>query len=235
MLLISGWIVVRDTNPYHFNTLLVSYALVPLLAVFLVSFELPLFSARYFVFAAVGVPLILGIALDRLAQRYRGWALSVLVLLIGLQGVGLFNVYTQHNKLNDPVHDLNNHLGEMMGYINQHFESNDRVVVYGLYWYLSVAYYNRTGTRPLLYTPRSAAGLSTRPGSTGAGTLFYRDADNTYIDHLDRLITTAQRVWLTYGRDAEGSVPVPDSWTLINLRDFGDTQLRLYTLDANTP
>jgi mannosyltransferase len=235
LLVIMSWVALRDSGPYRFNTLLVSYTLVPLLAVFLISFELPLFSTRYFVFAAMGLPMLLAIALDRLAQCSRGLALSGLVLLIGMQGIGLYNVYTQNSKLNDPIHDLNNHVGEMTDYINEHFEEGDRILVHGLYWYLSVVYYNASGTRPLLYTPPSAVGASTRPGPFGGGTLFYRDADNTYIDQLDSLSTDIQRVWLTYGLDAVGLVSAPDNWTLMAVKNFGDTQLRLYVLNAHTP
>lgn len=230
LVLIIGWVALRDSGPYRFNALLASYTLVPLLAVFLVSFELPLFSTRYFVFAAMGVPILLAIALDRLALRYRGLALTGLTLLIGMQSVGLHNVYTQNNHLNDPIHDLNNHVGEMTAYINEHFEPGDRILVHGNYWYLSVVYYNASGTRPLLYTPPSAAGISSRPRNTGAGTLFYQNADTTYIDHLDDLPVGTQRVWLAFGLDAVGLVAVPDHWTLLAVRNFGDTQLRLYTL-----
>ncbi len=230
LVLIIGWVALRDSGPYRFNALLASYTLVPLLAVFLVSFGLPLFSARYFVFAAMGVPMLLAIALDRLALRYRGLALTGLTLLIGMQSIGLHNVYTQNNHLNDPIHDLNNHVGEMTAYINEHFEPGDRILVHGNYWFLSVVYYNATGTRPLLYTPPSVTGISSRPRSTGAGTLFYQNADTTYVDHLDDLPVGTQRVWLAYGLDAVGSVPMPDHWTLLAVRNFGDTQLRLYTL-----
>ncbi|MDB6141250.1 MAG: rane protein [Pseudomonas sp.] len=234
LVLIIGGVALRDSGPYRFNALLASYTLVPLLAIFLVSFELPLFSARYFVFAAMGVPMLLAIALDRLAQRNRGLALACLIVLIGMQSVGLYNVYTQNNHLNDPIHDLNNHVGEMTAYINEHFEPGDRILVHGNYWYLSVVYYNASGTRPLLYTPPSVTGISSRPRSTGAGTLFYQNANTTYVDHLDDLPVGTQRVWLAYGLDAVGSVPMPDQWTLLMVRNFGDTQLRLYTLHPQT-
>lgn len=234
LVLIIGWLALRDKGPYRFNALLASYTLVPLLAVLLVSFALPLFSTRYFVFAAMGVPMLLAIALDRLAQRFRGLALAGLMLLIGMQGVGLYNVYTQNNKLNDPIHNLNNHVDEMTAYINEHFEPGDRILVHGNYWYLSVVYYNATDTRPLLYTPPSADGVSSRPRSTGAGTLFYQNADTTYVDHLDDLPAGTQRVWLAYGLDAVGLVAVPDLWSLLAVRNFGDTQLRLYSLHPRT-
>lgn len=234
LVMIIGWVALRDSGPYRFNALLASYTLVPLLAVFLISYELPLFSARYFVFAAMGVPMLLAIALDRLAQRNRGLALLGLMLLIGMQSVGLYNVYTQNNHLNDPIHDLNNHVGEMTAYINEHFEPGDRILVHGNYWYLSVVYYNATGTRALLYTPPSAEGISSRPRGTGAGTLFYQDADTTCVDHLADLPVDTQRVWLAYGLDAVGAVPMPDQWSLLLVKNFGDTQLRLYSLHSRT-
>ncbi|MGV8920679.1 MAG: glycosyltransferase family 39 protein [Pseudomonas sp.] len=235
MLLLAIWTADRDKGAYRFYWMLGIYTLVPLLVVYGVSLKLPLFSPRYFVFAAMGLPLVLGIALDQWALRFPKCALLALVLLIGLQGGGLFNLYTQNNKMNDPIHELNNHVGEMMTYINQHFESGDRLVVYGLYWYLSVVYYNHTASRPLLYTPLSTSGASTRPGRHGAGTLFFREAGDTYIDTLSLIPADTRRVWLMYGNDAEGHVAVPQNWNRQFVMNFGDTQLRLYSIGPVLP
>ena len=81
-----------DRSEYRFNALIAAYTLVPLLVIALASLATPLLVDRYLMFAALGLPIILAIALDRLAELYRVWALAGLLLVIGVQGVGLKNI-----------------------------------------------------------------------------------------------------------------------------------------------
>lgn len=232
---VAGWMALRDQAPHKFSVLISLYTFVPILVVFFISLKFPFFVARYFLFASMGIPLMSAIALDQLAQRYRGFALLCLVLLVGVDGVGLYNTYAQKNRLNDPRVQLNNQVAGNADYINQHFVFGDRIVVYGFYWYLSVVYYNQTTTQPLLYTPPSATGVSSRPDAYGAGTLFYQDRDTSYLDSLESLPLDTKRVWLLSGNTPEGYVRVPDDWQPVSTMMAGDTQVRLYALCSLRP
>jgi mannosyltransferase len=233
VLIATLWVAVKDAGPLRLHALIAIYTLAPLFVVFLISFKLPLFATRYFVFAALGLPIILAIALDQWAQHYRRLAVACLMLLVALEGVGLYNGYTENNKLDDPKNVLDNRLAAMVDDLNQSFLPGDQVVVYGLYWYLSVLYYNKTGNQPLLYTPPTLAGVSVRPGSTGAGTLFYQHPDTYYLDRLSSLDAKARRVWLLYGSDVKDYVPVPPNWHAVSVSTLGNTQLRLYAVERD--
>lgn len=226
----SGWIVLRDRGLYRFNTLVVIYAFVPMLVVFLISFKQPFFVPRYLSFAAIGLPLILAITLDRLAPRFPWLAIVCLTVLVGLEGGGLYNVYMQRNKLNDPLRQQNDHTDKVVDEINKYFVSGDRIVVDGDYWYMSVIYYNTSGTQPLLYTPPLPDGSSGRPDSDGAGTLFYQNPDKNFLDSLEVLPPETRRVWLLSDSDAEDLVQVPDNWQPVRTMKAGDTQVRLYSI-----
>ncbi|MDY7561653.1 glycosyltransferase family 39 protein [Pseudomonas sp. 10B1] len=223
-------IVIKENGPLKFHSLIALYTVAPLCAVLLISFKLPLFATRYFVFSALGLPIILAIALDHLAQRYRRIAVGCLMALVALEGVGLYNCYTQNNKLNDSIGVLNNRLATMVEELNLRFRPGDQVVVYGLYWYLSVLYYNKNQVQPLLYTPPTLAGLAARPGMNGAGTLFYQQQNTYYLDRLSDLDSRAKRVWLLYGSAVKDYVPVPSTWHAVSVYTLGNTQLRLYAV-----
>ena len=226
-------VITRDNGPHKFHTLIALYTAAPLCTVFLISFKLPLFTTRYFVFAALGLPIILAIALDHLALRHRRLAVGCLIALVALEVAGLYNDYTQNNKLNNSTSVLNNRVATMVDDLNQHFIPGDQVVVYDLYWYLSVLYYNKTHTQPLLYTPPSSGGLAARPGINGAGTLFYQHPNTYYLDRLSDLDTKARRVWLLYGSEVKDYVPVPASWHAVSVSTLGNTQLRLYAVERD--
>lgn len=55
-----------------------------------------------------------------------------------------------------------------------------------MFWYLTWGYYDRSHTAPRLYTPPTAAGVSTRPNRYGFGTLIDENA-GVYLDRLEDL------------------------------------------------
>ena len=230
VLLASGWSVLRDKGTYKLHALLAIYTFVPIGVVFLISFKHSFFVPRYFMFAVIGLPLMLAIALDRLAHRYRTLAIVCLSVLVGGEGVGLYNVYTQTNKLNDTVNQPNNQIDRTTDYINQHFATGDRIVVNDIYWYLSVAYYNKTGTNPLLYTPPLSTGESGRPGEQAEGALLYQDADALYVDNLGSLPSETKRVWVVQGSEPDEAMTVPKNWLPVSALTTGDTQVWLYAV-----
>ncbi|MCU1762032.1 glycosyltransferase family 39 protein [Pseudomonas sp. 14P_8.1_Bac3] len=215
LLVIAGVALARDRSVFRGSALLVIYTALPLLLVFGVSFITPVFIERYLTAYALGLPMIVALAVDRLYSSARLVALAVLLLFIGVELVGLKN-----NATVDPQDQIN----VMVDYVNQHFVSGDRIVTSDMLWYLSYVYYNRTDTRPLLYTPPSASGASTRPNAYGFGTLVTED---TYVDSLDRLANNG-RVWLIGAVDGPDEfAPLPAGWHRVSETRAGGAYARL--------
>ncbi|WP_397453568.1 glycosyltransferase family 39 protein [Pseudomonas sp. NA-150] len=220
MALIAAVVALRDRSPHKFQVLIVTHAFLPLLVIFAVSFITPLLVERYLMFAAIGLPLILAIAIDQLEKRFRFLAMGLLVLVLGVEMVGLKTDYSVDPEQFDVLVD----------YVNQHYEKGDRIVVSDLFWYFSYVYYNRTEAEPLLYTPPLADGSSGRPNAYGFGTLVDENADKIYVDHLQVLPKGPGRVWLVSGvYPPDDFQSIPGEWNKAKELKVGDTVLRLYT------
>lgn len=219
--LVAVSILRADHSEYRFNTLVVAYTFVPLLVIALASLATPLLVDRYLMFAALGLPIILAIALDRFAKHYRAWALAALLLVIGVEGLGLKNIYTTEPDRID----------RMIEYVNQHYVAGDRIVVSDLFWYFSYVYYNRTAAQPMLYTPPLPDGRSGRPNAYGFGTLVEDHGETLYLDTLTDLAQGTARVWLISSSEAPYDfAPVPDGWKAVDELKVDDTLARLYVM-----
>lgn len=217
LLAIVGVALARDRSVFRGSVLLVIYTALPLFLVFAVSFITPVFIERYLTAYALGLPMIVALAIDRLYSGFRVLAVTVMVLFVSVELVGLKN--------NASV-DVNDQTNVMVDYVNQHFATGDRIVTSDMLWYLSYVYYNRTDTRPLLYTPPLAEGVSSRPNDYGFGTLVTQD---TYLDRLDDLPRNAGRVWLigTVGGPDEFA-PLPAGWQRITEVQAGGAYAHLF-------
>ncbi|MGE7955738.1 glycosyltransferase family 39 protein [Pseudomonas sp. NPDC089530] len=213
----------RDRSPWRLHWLLVIYSTLPLLLVFAVSFVSPVFIERYLTAYALGLPLIFAIAIDRLLAdarvRGRGLGLAILLLFGGAEAVGLNNNATV---------DVNDQISVTVDYVNQRYVAGDRIVTSDLLWYLSYVYYNRTDAQPLLYTPPTSAGVSTRPNAYGFGTLVEEQADTLYVDRLSALPVGTGRVWLISTADQPDEfAPLPAHWRQSAEFTAGNVKARL--------
>ncbi|NWA29540.1 glycosyltransferase family 39 protein [Pseudomonas gingeri] len=216
---VMGFLVWTDRNHYRFDTLLVIYSALPLLLVFAISFVSPVFIERYLTVPALGLPIILALAIDRLARRFKVLAALLLVAVLAVEGAGLKNNYTV---------DAGDQFNNMVEYMNQHTVAGDQVVLGDMFWLLTWGYYDKSATAPRLYTPPTAKGVSTRPNSYGFGTLVDENA-GVYLDHLEELPEGNGRVWLVMSRVAPDEFPsIPVNWRKIDQHAGGDTQAVLY-------
>ena len=221
LIAVTVLILRADRSEYRFNALVAAYTCVPLLVIGLASLATPLLVDRYLMFAALGLPIILAIALDRLAEHYRVWALAALLVVVSVEGVGLKNIYTT-----DP-----DRIDVMVDYVNQHYVNGDRIVVSDLFWYFSYVYYNRTAAQPMLYTPPLPDGRSGRPNAYGFGTLVEDSGKEIYLDALADLPHRPGRVWLVSSSVAPYDfAPVPSGWKAIDELKVDDTLARLYVI-----
>ncbi|WP_207867058.1 glycosyltransferase family 39 protein [Pseudomonas sp. 58(2021)] len=224
MLALAGVAVARDRSVNHGSVLLALYTGVPLFLVFAVSFISPVFIERYLTAYALGLPMLVALAIDRLYSRARVLAAVVLVSFVGIEMVGV-----NTNATVDPDDQLN----VMVDHINHHFVSGDRIVTSDMLWYLSYVYYNRTDAQVRLYTPPAADGRSTRPNHYGFGTLV---PDEVYLDRLADLPKNSSRVWLIGDLDPEVAdpfLPLPKSWQLRDQSSAGGAKARLFVMEKD--
>lgn len=213
------WTALRDPTPYKFHALVVIYTVLPIVMIYALSFVTPLFIERYVMFAALGLPMIIAIAVDRLLKGWRILAVTLLVLFVGAQCVGLRNTLTG-------TPDRFNHL---VKHVNQQFLPGDRIVISDLFWYFGYVYYNKTGAQPMLYTPLTAEGTSGRPGNYGFGTLVNSEGEKIYLDRLEDLSTSVKRVWLISSSTLpDDFASIPKGWFKAQDLTVDDTQARLY-------
>ena len=213
------WMALRDSTAHKLTTLIVIYTLLPILAIYAVSFVSPLFIERYVMFAALGLPLLVAIAVDQLLKRKRALAIGLLALFIGTEAVGLRSNFSSDAD----------HFDRLVEQVNQQFKPGDRIVVSDLFWYFSFVYYNKTGFQPLLYTPPQDDGTSGRPNDYGFGTLVNAHGQKIYVDHLGDLPPAPGRIWLISSKlQPDDFSPIPVAWHKAQDLAVDDTQARLY-------
>jgi hypothetical protein len=205
--------------------LLALYTLLPLLLVYGVSFISPVFIERYLNAYALGLPLIMALAIDRLLHGFRVVAFGLLALFVGTELVGL--------KTNATV-DVNDQTSVMVEFVNQHYVAGDRIVISDMLWYMPYVYYNRTDATVQLYTPPLTNGSSSRPNDYGFGTLVNGDAPSIYLDHLSQLPRGTGRVWLISTADQPDEfAPLPVGWQKISETEAGNNRARLFVMGAD--
>ncbi|MUF08135.1 hypothetical protein GNF76_27730 [Pseudomonas sp. CCM 7893] len=216
---VTAW---RDQSRYRFGWLLALFFLLPMLLVYGVSFISPVFIERYLTVYALGLPIVVALAVDRLGARLRILGAALVVLFVGVELVGLKSNFTvdEHDQFNVAVE-----------FVNRNYQEDDRIVISDMLWYLPYVYYDETDAQLQLYTPPTAQGKSTRPNAYGFGTLVDQDGGRIYLDRLSALAPQTQRVWLISSSDGPDEfAPLPDGWRLLSQQDGGGARARLFVL-----
>ena len=212
----------RDRERHRPATLLGLFFLLPLVLVYGVSFVSPVFIERYLTVYALGLPILVAIAVDR-----RPWlGAALFVLFVGVELVGLKNNFTvdEQDQFNVPVE-----------FVNRHYQEDDRIVLSDMMWYLSYVYYDQTDAQLQLYTPPKPDGTPTRPNAYGFGTLVDQDGGRIYLDHLSAIPAETRRVWLISSIEAlDEFAPLPEGWRELSRQDGGGARARLFVL-CNVP
>ncbi|NHX00205.1 glycosyltransferase family 39 protein [Pseudomonas koreensis] len=207
----------RDRSVFRGSLLLLSYSVMPILLVFGVSFISPVFIERYLTAYALGLPMLVALAVDRLYTGSRVLALAILVLFVGVELVGVKNNATV---------DSNDQFSVLVDYVNRHFTEGDRIVTSDMTWYLSYIYYNRTDAQIRLYTPPAADGRSTRPNAYGFGTLV---GEEVFLDQLGDVSKGSTRMWLIGTLDEPDEfAALPEGWQRQSDVHAGGAFARLY-------
>lgn len=220
LLAAATWQVLRDDRSrQRVGVLLALYSGLPLLVLYGVSFISSVFVERYLTAFALGLPLVLAVALDRLLDTRIALGAALLATLLGLESIGLQRTYET---------PTDEQFDGMARYVNAQYRPGDRIVVDDILWYLTLRYYNRTGSDLLLYTAPAEDGSSGRPGIYGFGSLI-DDRPQAFIDRLADLPPDSGRVWLVMSRYNDQEIPdVPPSWRRVGQHAGGEVQAILF-------
>jgi len=233
IVVMCAYTLCRDFSAQRFNTLLVVALWAPLLVVGVASLKMALFVPRYFLFSAVGLPVLLGIGLDQLARTACWLAVLLFMVIIGIESVGIYNVYSQKSNLNDTARHAVVRVDVIAEAINSQYKVGDQIAVLNYYWYLSVLYYNSTGIRPLLYSPAPGIGSFECKMYCRFDAPFDASSNDFYIERLDVLPAGTTRVWLVDDTaDSDVGLTIPCRWQLRDTLAAGDTRVRLYEVNA---
>lgn len=224
--------IVSNTLERPFSVLLVGYFFVPVTALYLMTFVIPLFVPRYLVFAAPGLAMIAAVSLDALHQRQPLWAKLVLILLIIVQLSGLTEVYRQTDGLNGTRMRRDLAFSQLIRQLNQLARPNDEIIMASIFWFPTFAYYSNTSINPK-FEVRSSMDDFLRLSSRGVFSLINDPVASRYFDGVSVLDCRNQRIWWitdSYLSDdkpifAKGRTP---SLTL----DGGDISAYLFTPES---
>ncbi|MGE8483801.1 MAG: glycosyltransferase family 39 protein [Pseudomonas sp.] len=216
-----------------FSVLLVGYFFVPVLTVFLVSLIVPVFNARYLVFAAAALPLIVALALDALSQRHAALAAIAMVFIVWVEAHGLAAVYAQTDEMNGTSIRRDAKLDAVVAGLGREVRPGDEIIVDNLYWYLPFTYYNATGIQPRLYVVKSPTGTLWGTAEYGGWALIPRHLLWILFNDFSTLKLSAKRVWWVTGYvRPEHDALFPKHWKQVLTLKEGDSEARLFILEG---
>jgi uncharacterized membrane protein len=206
-----AYVCIKDRSKEKFSRLLALFTFLPLIMAIMISFIRPVFHERYFVFSAIGLCLMMALAIYYIFLNNKYLAISIALIIVLIQLVGIRNVYAQSNH----------QMSRVMGFINQNYQAGDRIISGELYVYFDGSYYNKTGSNFLLYTGNG------RPNGYGESGLIYDK--NVYLDNLRNI--PSGRVWIL-GKTGDQSYykNLPSNWKLIETTSAGYSEARLYQI-----
>lgn len=211
----SLFAVARDPYPMKPAALIFAVSYVPLLLVWLGSFNVSVYVIRYLSFAGNGMPVLLALTIGRLLAQTRLWGLALLVCLIW-QGAGLHRLYTEQNNLNGTPDWRGIRLDAVLEQLQRQWQAGDVIVVGNSFWYLTVHYYNKTASEVLIFDEGKRGDNSgTHASSFGWKSLFYPQSEQILVPDLSKLVSSSGRIWWIDVKTAQGAEQrLPDTWVL---------------------
>ncbi|MGX1187990.1 putative membrane protein [Pseudomonas sp. F-14 TE3623] len=226
-------VLLKTRNERPFSVLLVGYFFVPVLTVFLVSLIVPVFNARYLVFAAAALPLIVALALDTWSQRHTVLAAVGMALVLLAEVHGLSAVYAQTDEMNGTSIRKDARLDAVVEGLGHEARPGDEIIVDNLYWYLPFTYYNSTGIQPRLYAFKTPTGALWGTAEYGGWALIPRHLHSILFNDFSTLKLNTRRIWWVTGyARPEHDALFPKHWKHVLTLKAGDSEARLFILDV---
>lgn len=219
MIVFCAMVLWKGDHDRRSRLLIVHYFYIPVIRVFLLSLAVPVFYGRYLVFAAAGLPMVVGGALDRLIRRHVFIVCICLSVCVAGEVQGLRRLYVQEGKVG---------MDSVAERVNRLAEPGDDIVVDGLFRYLPYSYYNTTGIKPRLYIDPLTPVHDNGPFEYGGWLLVPPRDDGVFFKDVSTVKFSSERVWwVTFKPWFEN---VPKQWKhALTLRGV-DIEARLYIL-----
>jgi uncharacterized membrane protein len=220
-------VLLKARHERPFSVILVGYFFVPVLTVLLVSLIVPVFNARYLVFAAAALPLIVALALDAWSQRHAILAAVAMALVLLAEVHGLSAVYAQTDDMNGTSIRKDARLDAVVAGLGREVRPGDEIVVDNLYWYLPFTYYN--SIQPRLYAFKPPTGTLWGTAEYGGWALIPRHLHSILFDDFSTLKLNAKRIWWVTGyARPEHDALFPKHWKQVLMLKEGDSEARLF-------
>lgn len=193
--------------------LLISWLMLPMIIVALLSLKNPVFYDRYFSFSAPAFYALLAVIAVYFAPKIKlVWRRILIVpLIVVALVVGIFTVYGS----------ASHRMGDMVAIVNSEYRPGDKIVSAELYTFFDFSFYNKTD-EPVKLLSSEEFGYSGEWGlarATGA----------ERVPSLDDI--NGQRVWIV-GKTGEHDYftsDIPKSWRLIIESSAGDSVVKLFS------
>ncbi|WP_192562271.1 glycosyltransferase family 39 protein [Pseudomonas gozinkensis] len=187
-------ITASDYIEKNFRWLLVSYFFFPGIALYLLALAVPLFIPRYLVFAAIGLPMIVGAAIDEWAHDQRLLSLLLLMLFVAAQLYGVGAVYRQSDQMNGTDLRRDFRIEALATSISRDVRPDDQIVIDYVLWFLPFTYYSTRDTQPKYYVGSPMSEFLKMAGR-GGFRLISESSKDVYFDRVESLKCTCPRVW----------------------------------------
>ena len=213
-------VLMQDRDARRYGWLLVGYFFVPSMLLLAISLLKPAFVLRYFYFAAVALPLIVAVAIDKWWHRQRTLVLVLMAVFLLAEVNGVADLSRRRN------HDVG--LEALAIALNVQSRSGDEIVFDDLFWYLPFMNYNESGISPKICVGRTGERLSGYPDRSGWA-LIPAPRQSTLIDDESLRALDAERVWwITLKSKAEDLSLLSEQWIKVRSIDGGDIEARLF-------
>ena len=215
-LAIVGVTLYRARGKRRTFLLLSMYMLLAPVAVFLLSFQRPIYVDRYFVFSAVGFYMVLAVILSRLRFRLLAPLTAAFVVMFG------FGIHIVHTQATHDMRTIGN-------YVTSNFQEGDAIVSGELYTYFDFSYYNLTGTETLLWSKRGVNGY-------GETSLIYDRQEELVVRKLGDVKTQTGRIWLV-GKtgNKEYYEKIPPNWKAVGAKKTArSSAVQLYEVQGRS-
>jgi hypothetical protein len=225
-------VIWKDSNQHRYSGLLVGYFFIPAIVLGLISLTVPLFVPRYLVFAAVGLPLVLAVALDKWVRHPGVLALAV-VAIMAIEMQGVQSVYRQTDDLNGTDLRRDFRLDVLARELARLVRPDDEIVFESLFWYLPFDYYNQTAIQPRLQV-RSPLDTFLAVADRGGYAVIPENLKWIYFDDPEILKCPAHRIWwVTVKSSSNAKGLSAEDWEQTFTFVKGEMAVSLFTLRVN--
>ena len=186
--------------------------IVPFIGSLLLSLKQSIFLDRYFLFAGLFYVVMIALFITEVRTKYLRY-----ILLIAFVGISLFN----YVKAWADMHiETKKGMSGAAQFINDNATSSNKIFVASSFEFFNFKYYNRTGIKPLLYTP-GITRTNELPHFSGTALL----NDDDLVQNFATAAPSGSTVWILWTTAYGGSKPnVPANWTQVDERGYEDVR-----------